>query len=165
MASADFCGGIVAPLGVTSPKAAPQISQGKTRNFPPTYPPHLRRMIPDDIGLRVSWPSRPSFVASYAVRVPRTGSLPAASFRFWVAPATLAVRLGVPVIKASIGTCTRQVTSWVAFDYQLKASVKTLRVMPDAPKRKDLRSMIVSPLSVTSRADRNRTCTSCETRT
>ena len=51
MASADFGGGIIAPLEATSIKAAPQISQGKTRNFPPTYPPHIRRLSPNDIGL------------------------------------------------------------------------------------------------------------------
>lgn len=35
---------------------------------------------------------------------------------------TLAVRLGVPVIKASIGTHTRQVTSRIAFTNRLTAS-------------------------------------------
>ena len=85
------------------------------------------------LGFESYGPLAQQATASYAIRVPRTGSLPAASFRFWVAPDTLAVRLEVPVIKASIGTCTRQVTSWIAFAYQLKASVKTLRVMPDAP--------------------------------
>ncbi|HDH03883.1 MAG TPA: hypothetical protein ENH15_06535 [Actinobacteria bacterium] len=59
--------------------------------------------------------------ASYAVRVPRAGSLPAASFRFHVAADTLAVQLGVPAIKASTGTFTRQVTSWVAFADQLSS--------------------------------------------
>ncbi len=127
-ASADFCGDLDAPLETPSFAASPQISQGKTRNFPPTYPPHIRRLIPNDIGLRVFWPSRPSIVALYAVRVPRTGNLPAASFGFRVTPDTLAVRLGVPVIKASIGTCTRQVTSWFAFAPQLRASVS------DAPR-------------------------------
>lgn len=57
--------------------------------------------------------------ASYAVRVPRAGSLPSASFRFAVARDTLAVRLEVPDIKASIGTRTRQVTFWFAFAPQL----------------------------------------------
>jgi hypothetical protein len=46
-----------------------------------------------------------------AVRGPQTGSLLAASFGFHLAVDTLAVQLGVPVIKASIGTCTRPVTS------------------------------------------------------
>jgi hypothetical protein len=60
MASADFCGDIDAPLEATSFAASPQISQGKTRNFPPIYPPHLRRLAPNDIGLRVSLPSGPA---------------------------------------------------------------------------------------------------------
>jgi len=59
MTSADFCRPIVTPRDVTSPKAGRQISQGKTRDFPPTYPPHIRRIGPDDIGLRVYSPSRP----------------------------------------------------------------------------------------------------------
>jgi len=41
--------------------------------------------------------------ASYALRVPRAGSLPPASFRPHLAAAALAVRLGVPVIEASRG--------------------------------------------------------------
>jgi hypothetical protein len=53
--------------------------------------------------------------ASYAVRVPRTRSLPSTSFGFRLTADTLAVRLGVPVIKASIGTCTRPVASRFAF--------------------------------------------------
>ena len=59
MASADFCRPIVTPCDVTSPRAGRQISQGKTRDFPPTYPPHIRRLGPNDIGLRVYLPSRP----------------------------------------------------------------------------------------------------------
>src|SRR5690606_14319934 len=74
-------------------------------------------------------------VASYAIRVPRVGSLPSASFRFRLAADTLAVRLGVPVIKASTGTCTRPATTRFAFAYRLQRQVMTLRVMPDARKR------------------------------
>jgi|688.fasta_scaffold181313_2 hypothetical protein len=64
-ASADFCGDINAPLETSGlsdyvARASLQISQGKTRNFPPANPPHLRRLAPNDIGLRVSWPSRPA---------------------------------------------------------------------------------------------------------
>ncbi len=60
MASADFCRPIVTPRDVASPWAGRQISQGKTRDFPPTYPPHIRRLDPDDIGLQVYAPPRPS---------------------------------------------------------------------------------------------------------
>jgi hypothetical protein len=119
MASADFCQPIWSPCDGHSLTAGGQISQGKTRDFSPIYPPHIRRLLPDDIGLRVFAPSRPGAVASYAVRVPRTGSLLAASFRFRLAADTLAVRLGVPVIRASAGTFIRPVTSWFAFARQL----------------------------------------------
>lgn len=71
--------------------------------------------------------------ASSAVRGPRTGSLPAASFRFHLAADTLAVQLGVPVIKASIGTHTRPVTSWFAFACLFTGvTYVTPRDMPDA---------------------------------
>jgi hypothetical protein len=59
-ASADFCGDLDVPLETRSFAASPQISQGKTRNFLPTHPPHLRQLAPNDIGLRVSLPSRPA---------------------------------------------------------------------------------------------------------
>jgi hypothetical protein len=59
MASADFCRPIDSPCDEPSPWAGRQISQGKTRDFPPTYPPHIRRLDPDDIGLRVYAPPRP----------------------------------------------------------------------------------------------------------
>jgi hypothetical protein len=39
--------------------ASSQTSQGKTRDFPPIHPPHIQPSPPDDIGLRVYWPSRP----------------------------------------------------------------------------------------------------------
>jgi hypothetical protein len=80
-------------------------------------------------------------VASYAVRVPRTGNLPSASFRFRLAADTLAVQLGVPVIKASTGTFIRLVASRFAFAYRFAASVTTLRVMPDARNEKALKSV------------------------
>ncbi len=107
-----------------------------------TFLPHIRRIYDSSLRMTLGFesfgPLAQQATASYAIRVPRTGSLPSASFRFWVAPDTLAVRLGVPVIKASIGTRTRQVTSWFAFACQLKTPVKTLRVMPDAPKEATL---------------------------
>lgn len=51
MASADFCGDIATSYEATSFTASPQISQGKTRNFPLTYSPHIRQLSPNDIGL------------------------------------------------------------------------------------------------------------------
>ena len=73
------------------------------------------------LDFKSSGPLVHQFDALYAIRVPRAGSLPAASFRFAVAHDTLAVRLEVPDIKASIGTFTRQVTSWFAFAHQLSS--------------------------------------------
>jgi hypothetical protein len=78
-------------------------------------------------------------VASYVVRVPRAGSLPAASFRFHLAVDTLAVRLGVPVIRVSTGTFTRPVNSRFAFAPRLQRQAMTLRVMPDAQIKKESR--------------------------
>ena len=60
MASADFCRLIESPCDDASPRAQRLISQGKTRDFPPIYPPHIRRLDPDDIGLWVYAPPRPS---------------------------------------------------------------------------------------------------------
>ena len=97
-----------------------------------TFLPHIRRIYDSSLrmtsGFESHCPLAQQAVASYAVRVTRTGSLPAASFRFRVAPDTLAVRLGVPDIKASVGTCARPATSWFAFAPQLRASVN------DAPR-------------------------------
>jgi len=60
MASADFCQPLSPPCDGLSQTAGRQISQGKTRDFPPIHPPHIRRLAPDDIGLRVFTPSRPA---------------------------------------------------------------------------------------------------------
>ncbi len=66
-------------------------------------PPHRHRLVPDDFGLRTPTLPHPRDDASHAVRVPRVGRLPSASFGFHLAVDTLAVRLGVPVITASKG--------------------------------------------------------------
>ena len=101
-----------------------------------TFLPDARRIYV--VPIRMTWgfesigPLAHRRDASYAIRVPRARSLPAASFRFRLAADTVAVRLGVPVIKASIGTCTRPVASRFAFAFRFAASGMTLRVMPDA---------------------------------
>ena len=91
-----------------------------------TFLPHTRRIYADSVRMTLGFESIGPLAhqddASYAVRVPRARSLPAASFRFRLATDTLAVRLGVPVIKASTRTFTRQVTSWVAFANQLSSA-------------------------------------------
>ena len=89
-----------------------------------TFLSHTRRiydnLVPMTSGFESLRPLTHQVVASYPIRVPRAKSLPAASVRFAVARDTLAVRLEVPVIKASIGTCTRLVTTCFAFATQLK---------------------------------------------
>jgi hypothetical protein len=79
MASADSCRSI--------PRCRHRGSSWQTGRSPgvrhatfAARPPHLRRRAPCDIGLRVSWPSRPRDAASYAVPVRRAAALPAASF-------------------------------------------------------------------------------------
>ena len=96
MASADFCRPIPAPFDAGSSKADWQTSQGNARDLHPTHPPHLLPQLPDGIGLRVFWPSRPVVAASYAVPVRRARTLLTASFRFRLATDTLAVRVTVP---------------------------------------------------------------------
>jgi len=105
-----------------------------------TFLPRTRRIYADSVRMTSGFGSMRPLAhhvdASYAICVPRVGSLPSASFRFRVAPDTLAVRLGVPVIKASTGTSTRQVNSRFAFAHRLQRQVMTLRVMPDARMKK-----------------------------
>ena len=109
-----------------------QISQGKTRNVHPIYPWHIRRLGLNDIGFWRYKPPRPPACASYALRVPRAGISPAASFGSPSRCGTLAVRLWIPVIKAPRGTCTLHVISRFAFACRLKAPVTALRAMPGA---------------------------------
>lgn len=91
-----------------------------------TFLPYTRRIYVGSVRMTLGFESiRPLAhlaAASYAVRVPRAGSLPAASSRFHLAMDTLAVRLGVPVIRVSAGTFTRPVNSRFAFARRLTAS-------------------------------------------
>ena len=88
-----------------------------------TVLPPTRRLYAQEIrmpsGFRSMRPLAHLLDASYAVRMPRAGSLPAASFRSRLTTGTLAVRLAVPGIEAPTGTFTRQVTSRFAFAYRL----------------------------------------------
>jgi len=122
MASADFCRPIATPCGVTSTR-----QDGRPlRVRRVTFLPHTRRIYADSIrmtsGFESIGPLAHRADASYAIRIPRAGSLPSASFGFDLATDTLAVRLGVPVIKASAGTLTRPVTSRFTFAYRFAAS-------------------------------------------
>ena len=89
-----------------------------------TFLPYTRRIYATAIRMSLDFESIGPLVLAitpHAIRVPQAGSLPAASFRFAVAHDTLAVRLEVPDIKASIGTFTQQVNSWIAFAHQLSS--------------------------------------------
>jgi hypothetical protein len=104
MPSADFCPFLPTPLDAGS-------RIGKRTDLPgycaPTFPPYTRRIYSHafrmTIGLQIALPLRPGAVASYALRVPRAGGLPAASFRPRLAAVALAVRLTVPVIRVRRG--------------------------------------------------------------
>jgi len=94
-------------------------------------PPHIPHRVPDDIGLRTPTLPRPRGTASHAIRVPRVRNLPSASFRSHLAVGTLAVRLGVPVIKASKGLAPSSHFP-VGFHLPVTSAVLALRAMPGA---------------------------------
>ena len=140
MASADFCPSIATPLGIASLSADRQISQGKTRDLRPTYPPHLRPTGPDGIGLRVFWPPRPpderllcgscssgqGFASSCLPTTPRGDAV--------------AVRLEVPAIKASRGLTPPSHFPVRFHSPVIQRQVMALRAMPGAPKKERGRS-------------------------
>ena len=94
-------------------------------------PPCLRPSAPDDFGLRIPTHPRPQTIASYTVRVPRAGALPAAAFRPHLAVDALAVRLGVPVIKASRGLAPPSHFP-AHFRLPVDSATMALRAMPGA---------------------------------
>jgi hypothetical protein len=103
--------------------------------FLPSTRPIYAGSVRMTLGLESCCPLAHLAVASYRLRVPRAGSLPSASFGLGLAADTLAVWLGVPVIKASTGTLTRPVNSRLAFAPRLQRQIMTLRVMPDAQRK------------------------------
>ena len=108
-----------------------QISQGKTRDLRSIYPPHIRPAGPDDIGLRVYLPSRPP-----ATRLVCGSCSSGRSFACGFLPTpprgdAVAVRLGVPVIKASRGLSPPSHFP-IRFRSRLPASPMTPRAMPGA---------------------------------
>ena len=63
------------------PLAGPQFSQGKARDFPLVYLPHIQSFGPDDHRVKRFGPPRPpTELPQYAIRIPQAKSLPAASF-------------------------------------------------------------------------------------
>ena len=98
-ASADFCSSLATPLSAASLAPDGQISQRKTRDFPPIYPVHLRPVGPDGIGLRVFVPPRPPPERLLCTSC-STGQ--ESAYSFLPTPPrgdAVAVRLGVPAIK------------------------------------------------------------------
>ena len=69
-------------------------------HIPVAYTPPSSRVT---TGLWVLSPPRPDGNASYALRVPRAGTLRTASFRFHLTVDTLAVRLTIPITRARRG--------------------------------------------------------------
>jgi len=134
-ASADFCSSIARPLSLASPWADEQISRGKTRDFRPIYPPHIRPSGPGGIGLRVSLPSRPpdgrllcgscssgqGFAHSFLPTLPRGNAV--------------AVRLGVPATKAPRGLSPPSHFP-VRFRSPVDSAVLALRAMPGAQNKR-----------------------------
>ena len=122
MASADFCRLMGPPRGEPGTRQTGRPLRVRRA----TFLPRARRIYAGSVRMASGFGSMRPLAhprdASYAVRVPRAGSLPSASFRFRLAADTLAVRLGVPAIKASAGTSTRQVASRIAFANRLAAS-------------------------------------------
>jgi len=68
-----------------------QTSPGKYMHFHTIYPPHLLDMTFDRKSFVLFRKLTQSYLALYEVRVPRTGVLPPASFRFRVTTDTLAL--------------------------------------------------------------------------
>jgi hypothetical protein len=136
MASADFCRPFAPPCD--GPSLRQDDRSLRVRRV--TFLPDTRRIYAAAVRMTLGFESIGPLAhrcdASYAIHVLRARSLPAASFGLRLAADALAFRLGVPVIKVSIGTYTRPVTSRFAFAPRLTASVMTLRVMPDAPNEK-----------------------------
>jgi len=104
MPSADFCPLITPTLdGVSQLWQTDRPPRVLRTHFPPIHPSHLLPPLPDDYRASGFMPPRPGAVASYALRVPRAGGLPAASFRPRLAAVALAVQLTVPVIRVRRG--------------------------------------------------------------
>ena len=102
MPSADFCTAIRLSLDRPSTRQLHRSPRVMRVTFL-LYPPHIQPSIPNDIGLWTPALPYPRLTASDTVRVHRVRSLPSASFRSHLRVGTLAVRLEVPVIKASKG--------------------------------------------------------------
>jgi hypothetical protein len=117
MASADFCRPFDPPCDGSSLRQ----DDRSLRVRRVTFLPYTRRIYAATVrmtsGFESIGPLAHRCDASYAIHVLRARSLPAASFGLRLAADALAFRLGVPVIKVSIGTFTRPVTSRESFRF------------------------------------------------
>ena len=121
---------LAAPVAHLTTGADRQVSQGKTRDLRPTYPPHIRPDPPGDIGLRVSRAPSPrserllcgscssgqDFACSCLQTPPRDDAL--------------AVRLTVPVTRARRGLPPPSRPS--RHHSETTSAVMALRAMPGA---------------------------------
>src|SRR6266581_7291289 len=80
-------------------------------------------------------PSRPDGTASYAISVRRARTLLTASFRFRIAPDTLAVRLSVPTTRVRRGLAPPSQRSTTTVDHM---ALTRPRAMPGAHTKKPL---------------------------
>lgn len=136
MASADFCCPLTTPRSIASTQARQQISRGKARDFRSLYLPHLQPSNPDDIGLQIPLPPRPSddclscdscssgqsFASSFLPTSPRGDAV--------------AHQLGVPVIEAPRGLPPPQSLPGSLSLTGSPAPVMALRAMPGAQKNR-----------------------------
>jgi len=122
MASADFRRFIGPPYGEPSTRQTGRPLRVRRA----TFLPHTRRIYAESVRMASGFGSmRPlahQDVASDAIRVTTARLFASGPSGFRLAADTLTVRLGVPAIKASTGTSTRQVASRVAFASRLAAS-------------------------------------------
>jgi len=133
MASADSCSlSPTSRLGLPSQTAWQQVSPGKNVDFPCTLAPFTTPAL-DRIRLRCLWPTRPTAMASYEVRVPQVAGLPPASSRprltvtplpsanGWCDPPSASVGVSHPLANAHAGRTKRPASG------QLRWLVSTAR--------------------------------------
>jgi len=105
MPSADFSTSFPSPRGDSSTQADVETSPGNAHSPSRLCLPHIRPCFPCKYWALKIYAFSPSMPASYVISVRQASALPAASFRFYLAVDTLAVRLTVP-LTGSVGDLT-----------------------------------------------------------
>ena len=134
-ASADFCAPVPKPLDFGSTQAGAQTSRGKTRDLHSMCLPHLHVVRSGDIGFGSRCPLAHRRRASHAIPVRQAGALPSASSPHRLTTYAVAVRLGIPVTKASRGLSPPSHFP-VRFRLPVVRCPKTSRAMPGAQRRR-----------------------------